>query len=96
MKGWTAFSTSSWVRVGSNASGAGSWPAAERIVAACRASTWTIAPAVAALGVGGCGGSEESASTTDDASAHSVEIADFEYAPETLTVPAGTKVTWSN
>jgi plastocyanin len=50
---------------------------------------------VAALGIGGCGG-DDSASSTEDASAHSVEIADFEYAPEMLTVPAGTKVTWSN
>ena len=25
-----------------------------------------------------------------------MEIVDFEYAPETLTVPAGTKVTWTN
>ena len=52
--------------------------------------------AVAALGTGGCGGGDDSTSSAADAAAHSVEIADFEYAPEMLTVPAGTKVTWSN
>lgn len=53
--------------------------------------------AVAALGAGGCGEDDGgSAAGASDEATHSVEIADFEYAPETLTVPAGTKVTWTN
>ena len=53
--------------------------------------------AVAALGTGGCGGDDDDGVDSSSGEAtHAVEIADFEYAPETLTVPAGTKVTWSN
>ena len=60
--------------------------------------------------VGGCGGddsswttstSAESSSTTPDASGSAaatdqIEIADFKYDPETVTVDAGTEVTWTN
>jgi plastocyanin len=53
--------------------------------------------AVAALGAGGCGDDDEAGAESGSGEAtHAVEIADFEYAPETLTVPVGTKVTWSN
>ncbi len=60
--------------------------------------------------VGGCGGddsssststSAESSSTTADATGSAaatdqIEIADFKYDPETVTVDAGTEVTWTN
>ena len=52
--------------------------------------------AVAALGAGGCGGDDGGAGSSSGEATHAVEIADFEYAPETLTVPAGTKLTWTN
>ena len=54
--------------------------------------------AAAALGAGGCGGAEDegAAGSAPEEATHAVEIADFAYAPETLTVPVGTKVTWSN
>lgn len=45
--GSTALRTSSTVRVGSNASGAGISPARKRTAAAWRPSTWTMVPAVA-------------------------------------------------
>jgi len=62
-----------------------------------RTTVGVIAVAMAAiLGAAGCGGSDEPAATTTTESADAVTIADFAYAPETITVPAGSKVTWAN
>jgi plastocyanin len=53
--------------------------------------------ACAAL-IGGCGDSSEAepATPAPAASSGEVEIAEFLYEPEALTVEAGTKVTWAN
>jgi plastocyanin len=61
----------------------------------------SLLAAIAALLVG-CGGSSDGTDRTSSASSPSasgtkaVTISDYEYAPETLTVPIGTTVTFSN
>ena len=69
-----------------------------------------IGPIVAGTIVGGCGGDDSSSSTSTSAESSSttaeatgsaaatdqIEIADFKYDPETVTVDAGTEVTWTN
>jgi plastocyanin len=45
---------------------------------------------LAALTVAGCGGAAK------PSPAHSVSIRDYRYLPATLSVAAGTKVTWTN
>ena len=62
----------------------------------------------AALAVAGCGSDDSDSAATAQAAAtpttttmesestDKVEIADFKYAPETVTVKAGTEVTWTN
>jgi plastocyanin len=57
--------------------------------------------ALCAVLLTGCGGGDDSASTTDTgstsgASAGAVEIVDYEYMPAELTVPAGTTVRFTN
>lgn len=53
--------------------------------------------ALAAL-LAGCGGGGDSTSTggSEASGAETVKIADYEYAPADLTVPAGTTVTFAN
>ena len=67
-----------------------------------------IGPIVAGTIVGGCGGDGSSTSTSAGSSSTTagatgsaaatdqIEIADFTYDPETVTVDAGTEVTWTN
>jgi plastocyanin len=60
----------------------------------------------AGLAIAGCGGEDGSADATGSnttpapapsaAMTNEVEIADFKYAPETIQVATGTKVTWTN
>ena len=55
--------------------------------------------AFAGLVLPACGGDEDPAATSgaQEASApHAVDIADFDYEPETITVAAGETVTWTN
>jgi plastocyanin len=57
--------------------------------------------ATVTLAVAGCGGGGEqpassTTSTTAAESADRVEIADFAYAPDAVTVDVGTKLTWAN
>ena len=67
-----------------------------------------IGAIVAGTIVGGCGGDGSSTSTSAGSSSTTagatgsaaatdqIEIADFKYDPETVTVDAGTEVTWTN
>ena len=50
--------------------------------------------AVGATLVAGCGGDDDGAAATE--AEDQVEIAEFAYSPETVTVPAGTELTWTN
>ena len=64
----------------------------------------------AGTALGGCGGDDSSSSTSTSAESSStiaeatgsavstdqIDIADFKYDPETVTVDAGTEVTWTN
>lgn len=61
----------------------------------------TIVVALVVFVLSGCGGSTSAtpsgvASTSAIGSATSVTIQDFAFAPQALTVQAGTKVTWTN
>ena len=58
---------------------------------------WALAAVVAllALGAGACATSEAAAPESGaDHAPHTVVVDDMSYAPDTLTVPAGTTVTW--
>ena len=67
-----------------------------------RAASLLACAAIAATGLAaGCGGDDEepaaAGSASDEAAmTDEVEIAEFLYAPEAITVDAGTKVTWTN
>jgi len=50
----------------------------------------------AGLAIAGCGGDDDSAGATASSMTDKVEIADFQFGPETIQVDAGTKVTWAN
>ena len=54
----------------------------------------------AAIAFAGCGGDDSGSATSSGsastAAADLIEISDFEYAPDAVTVPAGTTVTWRN
>jgi plastocyanin len=65
------------------------------------------AGAVAAIAFTGCGGDDSSSTTSSGAastaaapataeSTDKVQISDFKFVPETITVKTGTEVTWSN
>lgn len=61
-----------------------------------------LAALAAALVLGGCGGDDDGSAMTGGTAAtggsapEAIEIADFAYAPETITVPAGTELRWTN
>jgi plastocyanin len=63
-----------------------------------RAALLVSCTAIAAAGLfGGCGDDEQGPAMPDPAAASGeVEIAEFLYEPETITVEPGTKVTWVN
>jgi plastocyanin len=67
-----------------------------------RGSTAALLATAAIAGgaaVGGCGSGDEDATATaatQAASTGAVEIADFAYGPQRITVDAGTEVTWTN
>lgn len=58
-----------------------------------------LAGALVLLVAAGCGGGEEQpagGTAVDAAAGNTVAIADFEFDPPTITVDAGTEVTWKN
>jgi plastocyanin len=50
----------------------------------------------AAIAFAGCGGDDSSSAAPATSSTSKVDISDFKYMPETVTVSAGTQVTWTN
>jgi plastocyanin len=60
------------------------------------AATAVTAVAFVTLGAVWAGDDGSDATPAADAAATSVTIADFTFAPQTLTVPSGTTVTWTN
>jgi plastocyanin len=61
-----------------------------------RTSICVAAAALALAGAAGCGGDEETTMAAEPAAADAIEIVDFEFAPEEITVPAGTTITFTN
>ena len=50
----------------------------------------------AAIAFSGCGGADSSSAAPATSSTNEIDIADFKYMPDAVTVTAGTKVTWTN
>jgi plastocyanin len=51
---------------------------------------------LAALSLAACGSDDSGSDSTEAVRSAKVEIVDFAYSPETVTVAAGGKVTWRN
>ncbi|MDX6581926.1 MAG: hypothetical protein QOI10_1110 [Solirubrobacterales bacterium] len=70
-------------------------------------TTIACAGVVAAIAFAGCGGGDSSSTTSSEststaaaatsaASTDKIEISDYKFVPATVTVKAGTEVTWTN
>ena len=67
-----------------------------------RRGLMVLAAGTVVFGLAGCGGDDDTAGASGDASeapaeaSSEVTISDFMFGPAALTVPAGTTVTWTN